>query len=246
MGAMLALITGANRGIGRATALQLARDGVDVILTYRGHADEAAAVVDEITALGRTAVALQLDVTKIGDFPERLEQALPAFGRDTFDYLVNNGGYSIDTMIADVGEADVDALFDVHFKGVLFLTQALLGLLADGGAIVNLSSGLARFTSPQRAIYGSLKAAVESLTRYMAAELGPRGITVNVIAPGPVATDFSGGLIRDTPQIQEHLKSMTALGRIATAEDIGEAIAAVLRTHWVTGQRIEVSGGIHL
>jgi NAD(P)-dependent dehydrogenase (short-subunit alcohol dehydrogenase family) len=246
MGAMtkLALITGANRGLGRSTALQI---DADVIVTYRSHAEEAAAVVEEIVAQGRRAVALALDVTDIGDFPERLAQVLrESVGRGDLDYLVNNGGYSIDTMIADAREADVDALFDVHFKGVLFLTQALLPLMADGGAIVNLSSGLARFTSPQRAVYGSIKAAVESLTRYMAVELGSRGITANVIAPGPVATDFSGGLIRDTPAIQEHLVGMTALGRIATADDIGEAIAAVLRTHWVTGQRIEVSGGIHL
>jgi NAD(P)-dependent dehydrogenase (short-subunit alcohol dehydrogenase family) len=241
----LALITGANRGIGRATALQIA---ADVIVTYRSHAEEAAAVVDEITGQGRKAVALQLDVTDIGDFPERLARALPAFGRETFDYLVNNGGMSRGGLIADVAEQDVDDLFAVHFKGVLFLTQRLLPLLADGGAIVNLSSGLARFTNPQRAVYGSIKAAVESLTRYMAAELGPRGITANVIAPGPVATDFSDGFIRDNPEVQAHLTELTALGRIATADDIGGAIAALLSdgNRWVTGQRIEVSGGIHL
>ena len=206
----IALITGANRGIGRSTALHLARDGVDVILTYRSHADEAAAVVDEITALGphgRRAPS-STSATQIGDAsPPRVREALATtFGRDTFDYLVNNGGISLGSMIADVTEADVDALFDVHFKGVLFLTQKLLPLLADGGSIVNLSSGLARFTAPQRAVYGSIKAAVEVLTRYMAAELGPRGITANVIAPGPVATDFSGGMIRDNPEVQEHLE----------------------------------------
>jgi NAD(P)-dependent dehydrogenase (short-subunit alcohol dehydrogenase family) len=151
-------------------------------------------------------------------------------------------------MIADVTEADVDALVDVHFKGVLFLTQTLLPLLADGGSIVNLSSGLARFTAPQRAVYGAVKGALEVLTRYMAAELGPRGITANVIAPGPVATDFSDGLLRDNPQVGERITSLTALGRTAVADDIGGAIASLLDggNHWVTGQRIEVSGGIHL
>jgi NAD(P)-dependent dehydrogenase (short-subunit alcohol dehydrogenase family) len=245
----LALITGANRGIGRSTALHLADHGADVIITYRTHADEAAAVVEEIESKGAKAVALQLDVTQIGDFATTVKTTLQdRFGRDTFDYLVNNGGMSRDGMITDVTERDVDDLFAVHFKGPLFLTQTLLPLIADGGSIVNLSSGLARFTSPQRAAYGSIKAAVESLTRYMAQELGPRGITANVIAPGPVATDFSGGMIRDTPQVQEHLKALTALGRIATADDIGGAIAALLTdgNRWVTGQRIEVSGGIHL
>jgi NAD(P)-dependent dehydrogenase (short-subunit alcohol dehydrogenase family) len=244
----IALITGGNRGIGRSTALAF---GGDVILTYRSNADEAAAVVAEIEAAGRRAAALQLDVGAIATFDAfaaSVRDVLRGWDRDTFDFLVNNGGMSIGGSVGDVTEADFDALVDVHFKGVFFLTQALLGLLADGGAIVNLSSGLARFTSPQRMVYGSVKGAVEVLSRYLAAELGPRGIRVNVIAPGPVATDFSEGVIRDTPALQEHLKSLTALGRIAVADDIGPAIAALLGdgNRWVTGQRIEVSGGIHL
>ena len=248
----IALITGANRGIGRSAALHLARDGVDIILTYRSHADEAEAVVAEVAALGRSAVALRLDVGDVASFDvfaAAVREALAAtWDRVTFDFLVNNGGMSRGGMIADVTEADVDALFDVHFKGVLFLTQKLLPLLADGGSIVNLSSGLARFTGPQRAAYGSIKGAVEVLTRYMAAELGPRGITVNVIAPGAVATDFSGGLVRDNAEVREHITSLTALGRHAVADDIGPVIASILRddNHWVTGQRIEVSGGLHL
>jgi NAD(P)-dependent dehydrogenase (short-subunit alcohol dehydrogenase family) len=248
----IALITGANRGIGRSAALHLARDGVDIILTYRSHADEAEAVVAEVAALGRSAVALRLDVGDVASFDvfaAAVREALAAtWDRATFDFLVNNGGMSRGGTIADVTEADVDALVDVHFKGVLFLTQKLLPLQADGGAIVNLSSGLARFTTPQRAVYGSVKGAVEVLTRYMAAELGPRGITVNVIAPGAVATDFSGGLLRDNPEVREHIASMTALGRHAVADDIGGAIAALLGpgNRWVTGQRIEVSGGVHL
>jgi NAD(P)-dependent dehydrogenase (short-subunit alcohol dehydrogenase family) len=248
----IALITGANRGIGRSAALHLARDGVDVIATYRTHADEAESLVAEITALGRSAVALPLDVGDVGAlgaFVASVRDALrTAWNRDSFDFLVNNGGMSRGGLIADVTEEDVDALIDVHFKGVLFLTQKLLPLIADGGSIVNLSSGLARFTFPQRAVYGSVKGAVEVLTRYLAAELGPRGITVNVIAPGAVATDFSGGLLRDNADAQEHIASMTALGRTAVADDIGGAIAALLGSgnRWVTGQRIEVSGGLHL
>lgn len=250
MGAMtkLALITGANRGIGRSAALHLARDGVDVIATYRSHPEEAASLVTEVEALGRRAATLPLDVARPAGFADAVRDVLPHFERDTVDFLVNNGGFSRGGTIAEISEEDIDALIDVHFKGVILLTQQLLPLLADGGSIVNLSSGLARFTSPQRAVYGSVKGAVEVLTRYLAAELGPRGITANVIAPGPVATDFSGGIIRDTPAFQEHLKALTALGRIAVADDIGAAIANLLRpgNEWITGQRIEVSGGIHL
>jgi NAD(P)-dependent dehydrogenase (short-subunit alcohol dehydrogenase family) len=240
----LALITGANRGIGRSAALHLARDGVDVIATYRSHADEAESLVREIEALGRRATAVPLDVAR----PHEFTLDTSPFGRDTIDFLVNNAGFSRDGLVADVREEDVDALFAVHFKGPLLLTQALLPRIADGGAIVNLSTGLARFTTPQRAVYGSIKGALEVLTRYMAAELGPRGITANVIAPGPVMTDFSDGFIRDTPEVQAHLAELTALGRVATADDIGAAIANLLRpgNGWITGQRIEVSGGIHL
>ena len=244
----IALITGGNRGIGRSTALHV---DADVILTYRSNADEAAAVVGEVEAQGRRAAALQLDVGDVSAFDAfagAVREILRGWDRDTFDFLVNNGGMSIGGTIAEVTPEDFDRLVDVHFKGVFFLTQKLAPLLADNGAIVNISTGLARFTSPQRAVYGSVKGAVEVLTRYLAAELGARGIRVNTIAPGPVATDFSGGIVRDTPAFQEHLSALTALGRIAVADDIGPAIAALLGdgNRWVTGQRIEVSGGIHL
>jgi NAD(P)-dependent dehydrogenase (short-subunit alcohol dehydrogenase family) len=248
----IALITGANRGIGRATALQLAREGADVIVTYRSHAEEADAVVGAIAELRRTAVALPLDVADVASFDAfaaAVADALRAtWDRDTFDFLVNNGGYSLDTSLQDTTEDAFDQLVDVHFKGVFCLTQKLAPLLADGGAIVNLSSGLARFTAPQRVVYGAVKGAVEVLTRYFAVELGPRAITVNTIAPGPVATDFSGGLLRGDEGFQERIAAMTALGRIAVAEDVGTAIAALLGdgNGWVTAQRIEVSGGIHL
>jgi NAD(P)-dependent dehydrogenase (short-subunit alcohol dehydrogenase family) len=248
----IALITGANRGIGRSAARHLARDGVDLIITYRSHAEEADTVVGEIAELGRKAVALPLDVGDIASFDVFVSAAGDAlrqtWERETFDFLVNNGGMSIGGSFADVTEEDFDRLVDVHFKGVFFLTQKLLPLLADGGSIVNISSGLARFTFPERVVYGSVKGAVEVLTRYLAQELGSRGITANVIAPGAVATDFSGGLLRDNPQVQEHIASITALGRTAVADDIGGAIAALLGdgNRWVTGQRIEVSGGVHL
>jgi NAD(P)-dependent dehydrogenase (short-subunit alcohol dehydrogenase family) len=248
----IALITGGNRGIGRSTAVHLAKDGVDSVITYRSHPEEAAEVVAEIEALGRRAVALQLDT---GDSPsfEAFAGTLATtlqdtWGRDTFDFLVNNAGNSSNSAFTEVTEEELDTLIDIHFKGVFFLTQRLLDQLADGGAIVNLSSGLARFSYPNRIAYGSVKGAVEVLSRYLAAELGPRGIRVNVIAPGAVATDFSGGVVRDTPAMQEAIASNTALGRHAVADDIGPAIASILRddNHWITGQRIEASGGVHL
>jgi NAD(P)-dependent dehydrogenase (short-subunit alcohol dehydrogenase family) len=248
----IALITGGNRGLGRSTALQLARDGVDVILTYRANADEAAEVVTAIEAAGRKAVALQLDAGDVGSFPAFADAVSTAlrdtWKRDRFDFLVNNAGMSAGGAFADVTEDDLDRLVDVHFKGVFFLTQRLLDLIEDGGAIVNVSSGLTRFTAPQRVAYASVKGAVEVLTRYLAQELGPRGITANVVAPGAVATDFSGGMLRDNPQAQQQIASITALGRIAVADDVGPAIAALLGpgNRWITGQRIEVSGGMHL
>jgi NAD(P)-dependent dehydrogenase (short-subunit alcohol dehydrogenase family) len=245
----IALITGGNRGIGRSTAIHLAKDGVDSVITYRSHAEEATKVVAEIEALGRKSVALQLDTgdsSTFGDFAGTLASTLKdTWGRDTFDFLVNNAGNSSNSGFTEVTEEEFDRLVDIHFKGVFFLTQRLLDQLADGGAIVNLSSGLARFSYPKRVAYGSVKGAVEVLTRYLANELGPRGIRVNVIAPGAVATDFSGGVVRDAPAMQEAIASNTALGRYAVAEDIGPVIASILRD-WVTGQRIEASGGVHL
>jgi len=248
----IALITGGNRGIGRSTALNLARDGVDSIITYRSNAAEADEVVAAIRGLGRSAAALELDVADTGsfsDFAAALRDTLQAtWGRESFDFLVNNAGISANGAFADVTEADFDALVNVHFKGVFFLTQRLLGLIADGGSIVNVSSGLARFVFPERVAYGSVKGAVEVLTRYLAQELGPRGINVNVVAPGAVATDFNHGLLRDHPEMQERIAAATALRRYAVADDIGPVIASLLGegNHWVTGQRIEASGGQHL
>jgi NAD(P)-dependent dehydrogenase (short-subunit alcohol dehydrogenase family) len=245
----IALVTGGNRGLGRATALALAAEGVGVILTYRTNEAEADAVVAEVRAAGGHAVALRLDqreVASFGAFVDTVRGVLrETWDRDTFDILVNNGGTSLHASIAETTEAHFYEVVEVHFKGVFFLTQALLGLIADGGSIVNLGTGLTRFTFPGSGAYAAAKGAVDVLTRYMALELGDRDIAVNTLAPGAIATDFSGGRVRDTPELQAQIGAQTAMGRVGQPEDIGPAIAGlVTRTgHWITGQRIEASGG---
>lgn len=245
----ITLITGASRGLGRSTALGVARAGGDVILTFRSNAAEAEAVVAEIAALGRKAVALQLDTGAVAALPafvERLRAALrETWQRDRFDHLVNNAGHGEVASIESTTEAQFDRLVDVHFKGVFFLTQALLPLVADGGRIVNLSTGLTRFAHPGYAAYAAAKAAVEVLTVYMAKEFGARGITVNAVAPGAIETDFGGGAVRDDPEINRQIAGLTALGRVGVPDDIGPMIASLLgdANRWVTAQRIEVSGG---
>jgi NAD(P)-dependent dehydrogenase (short-subunit alcohol dehydrogenase family) len=245
----IALVTGASRGLGRNAALSIARRGGDVVVTYHSREADAQAVVAEIAALGRKAVALQLDTGDVAgfqDFARRLGEALrDTWRRDSFDHLVNNAGHGEMVPIAEMTEAQFDRLVDVHFKGVFFLTQALLPLIADGGRVVNLSSGLTRITHPGFAAYAAAKGAVEVLTRYMAKELGARGIAVNAVAPGAIETDFLGGAVRDTPEFNKSLAEITALGRVGLPDDIGPMIAALLSedNRWVNGQRIEVSGG---
>jgi len=245
----IALITGASRGLGRNTALAVAHGGGDVVLTYRTNAEEAQAVVAEIEALGRKAAALQLDTGDVEAFPafvEQLRAALHAtWQRETFDHLVNNAGHGDTAPIAETTVAQFDRLVDVHFKGVFFLTQALLPLIHDGGRIVNISTGLTRFAYPGYAAYAATKAAVETLSLYMAKEFGARGIAVNTVAPGAIETDFGGGAVRDNAQINAQLAGITALGRVGVADDIGPMIAALLgdANRWVNAQRIEVSGG---
>jgi len=245
----ISLITGGSRGLGRNTAASIARRGGDVVLTYHSQKDEAETAVAEIEALGRKAIALQLDagdIASFAGFAERLRAALvETFGRDSFDHLVNNAGHGDGASIAETTEAQFDRLVDVHFKGVFFLTQTLLPLLADGGRIVNISSGLTRMIFPGYAAYAAVKGAVETLSLYMAKELGSRGITVNTVAPGAIETDFRGGAVRDTPAIKEHIASLTALGRVGLPDDIGPMIASLLSpdNRWVNAQRIEVSGG---
>jgi NAD(P)-dependent dehydrogenase (short-subunit alcohol dehydrogenase family) len=246
-----AIITGGSRGLGRNTAIHLARRGVDLIFTWRSHQTEAESLIQEIEAMGRKAAAFRLDtgdVRLFDAFAAEVRQTLQAWARDRFDYLVNNAGNSLHAGFAETTESQFDEIVNVHFKGVYFLTQKLLPLMNDGGRIVNISSGLARVAFPGSSAYGAAKGAVEVLTRYLAKELGPRGITANVVAPGAIQTDFSGGMVRDNPEINRRVAEMTALGRAGVAEDIGPMIAALLseENRWVNGQRIEVSGGMAL
>jgi NAD(P)-dependent dehydrogenase (short-subunit alcohol dehydrogenase family) len=249
--AKIAIITGGSRGLGRSTVLNLAKRGVNSILTYNQNEEKAKEVAAEVEALGAQAVALPLDVGKSSSFNafvETVRSALTKLGADHFDCLVNNAGNSHGRSFADTTEDELDTLYAIHYKGVFFLTQKLLPLINDGGRIVNISSGLARVTMPNRAAYGSIKGAVEVLTRYMASELGARGIAVNCVAPGAIATDFSGGVVRDNPEVNKVVAGMTALGRAGQPEDIGMMIASLLseENRWVNAQRIEVSGGMSI
>ncbi len=250
--APIALITGGSRGLGRNAALHLARQGSDLILTYRSQRAEAEAVVAEIQKLGRKAVALPLDVgvsSSLAAFAEAVEKALAeVWQRERFDHLVNNAGIGMHASIMETSEEVFDSLVNVHFKGVFFLTQKLLPLMNDGGRIINVSSGLSRFTLPGFAAYGALKGAVEVLSRYMAKELGPRGIAVNVVAPGAIETDFGGGRVRDNAELNALVASQTALGRAGKPDDIGGVIASLLQpaNGWINAQRIEASGGMYI
>lgn len=246
----LIVITGGNRGIGREVAERAASFGADVVITYRNNAAEAAAVVKGIEASGRKAAALQLDVEQIGSFASftsQLQQALSqTFGRTHFDGLINNAGFGMHEMLADATEEAFDQLLNVHFKGVVFLCKHLLPLMADGGRIVNITTGLVRFSSPGYGLYAAMKGALEVITRYQAKELGARQITVNSVAPGALYTDFNKERFDSAPQMVEYLASLSPLNRIGQADDIGGVVAFLLSddAKWITGQRIEVSGGI--
>ena len=245
----VALVTGGSRGLGKSTALHLAARGVDVILTYRSNVAEAQAVVGQIEALGRRAIALELDVANSQSFAAFAETVATAlqhgWKRERFDYLVNNAGVGLYAPFAEATEAQFDTLMNVHLKGPFFLTQKLLPLLNDGGRIVNISSGLTRFSLPGYAAYATMKGGIEVLTRYLAKELGARGIAVNTLAPGAIETDFGGGRVRDDAQLNSFVASQTALGRVGLPDDIGGAVSALLQgdSRWVNAQRIEVSGG---
>ena len=248
----IAVVTGGSRGLGRNTALHLARRGVDVIITYRSQRTEAEQVVAEIAALGGSAVALQLDVAESGTFDSFVETLKGVLSehwqRKTFDSLVNNAGIGIHAAFADTTEEQFDELVRIQLKGPFCLTQKLLPLIADNGRIVNVSSGLTRFSLPGYAAYAAMKGAMEVLTRYQAKELGARGIAVNIVAPGAIETDFGGGTVRDNAQVNAFIASQTALGRVGLPDDIGGMVASLLSddNRWVNGQRIEASGGMFL
>jgi NAD(P)-dependent dehydrogenase (short-subunit alcohol dehydrogenase family) len=252
MHSKIALITGGSRGLGRSAVEHLAARGIDVVLTYRSRADEAEAAVRAAQAQGVRAAALPLEVGAVAsfeDFSKRLQSLLrEQFGRERFNLLVNNAGMGEYASFADTSEEQFDALMNAHFKGVFFLTQRLLPLMDDGGAILNISSGLARFSLPGYAAYAAMKGAVEVLTRYLALELGPRRIRVNTLAPGAIETDFGGGAVRDNRDLNAMIASQTALGRVGQPTDIGAAMALLLSEDagWINGQRIEAAGGVHL
>lgn len=248
----IALITGGSRGLGKAGALALAQQQVGVIMTYQQQATAAQEVVSQIEAAGGQAQALQLDMLQLGSydaFVSGLQDLLQTrWQTQQLDMLVNNAGFGLHKALADTTEDEFDQLLKVHFKGPFFLTQKLLPLLREGGSILNLSSGLTRFSFPGYGAYASMKGAVEVWTRYLAKELGERGIRVNTLAPGAIATDFGGGAVRDNAQINQMIASQTALGRVGEAEDIGKVIASLLSdaTYWINGQRVEASGGMIL
>jgi NAD(P)-dependent dehydrogenase (short-subunit alcohol dehydrogenase family) len=248
----IALVTGGSRGLGKDMVLQLAQKGLDIILTYRSKQEEAAAVVKAVEALGRKAVALPLDVGDSSAFPVFFTSVSSAlrdtFATDKFQFLVNNAGIGIHASFADTTEEQFETLCNIQFKGPFFLTQRALPLLADGGGIVNISSGLARFSFPGYAAYASMKGGMEVLTRYMAKELAPRKIRVNIVAPGAIETDFGGGAVRDNAQVNAQIASVTALGRVGLPEDIGGVVAFLCTddARWINAQRIEVSGGMML
>ncbi|MBK5376283.1 SDR family oxidoreductase [Pseudomonas sp. TH08] len=251
MNRKIALITGASRGLGKNAALHLAAQGVDIIGTYHSRADEAQALVSEIEALGGKAVMLQLDVGRsesFAAFGTHVEKALQHFDRQRFDFLINNAGVGLHVSFAETTVEQFDLLMNVHFKGPFFLTQQLLPLINDGGRIINISSGLARFTLPGASAYAAMKGAIEVLTRYQAKELGARQIAVNTLAPGAIETDFGGGTVRDNAAVNAMVAENTALGRAGQPDDIGGALALLLSpgAQWINGQRVEASGGMFL
>ncbi|SFB90120.1 NAD(P)-dependent dehydrogenase, short-chain alcohol dehydrogenase family [Flagellimonas taeanensis] len=246
----IALVTGGSRGLGENMAINLAKKGLDVVLTYQSNKVEADKTAQEIESLGQKAYALQLDVSQVDNFDTFVNQVKKVIGShfeaDYIDYLINNAGIGINAMITETTQEQFDTLVDIHFKGAFFLTQKLLPIMADGGGIVNISSGLARFSFPGYSVYGALKAAMETLTRYQAKELGARQIRSNVVAPGAIETDFGGGTNKTDEGKRAAIANFTALGRVGIPSDIGGVVAFLCTedAKWVNAQRIEVSGGM--
>ena len=248
----IAIVTGGSRGLGKNTALKIAKNGTDLIITYHNNKEMADEVVAEIQKIGRKAKAFQLDASNSKEFTEFVEKISTylndTYQRGNFDYLINNAGTGGHASFENATEEEFDSLVNVHFKGVYFLTQKLLPLLNDGGCIVNISSGLARFSHPNTSMYASVKGAIEVVSRILAVELGARKIRVNTIAPGAIQTDFNGGNVRDNENVNKMISNLTALGRAGVPDDIGGVIAFLCTedARWINGQRIEVSGGMHL
>ncbi|WP_443943959.1 SDR family NAD(P)-dependent oxidoreductase [Pedobacter sp. AW1-32] len=248
----IALVTGGSRGLGKNAALKLAEKGIGVILTYQSKKEEAEATVAEIKNLGVEAAALQLDVAKASTFDSFLNEVKSVlkstFQAEKFDFLINNAGIGIHAGFAETSEEQFDTLVNIQFKGPFFLTQKALTILNDGGAIVNISTGLARFSLPGYAAYAAMKGGMETLTKYQAKELGARGIRVNIVAPGAIETDFGGGTVRDNEQVNAHIAAQTALGRVGLPDDIGGVVAFLCTddARWINAQRIEASGGMFL
>lgn len=248
----IALVTGGSRGLGKNMALAIAKKGINVILTYNSKKEEAEDTVKEIESLGQKAVAIQLNVAEAGSFDsffEEVKTALKAtFSTDKFDFLVNNAGIGIHKPYIETTEADFDELSNIQLKGPFFLTQKALNIMNDGGGIVNISTGLARFSFAGYSAYASMKGGIETLTKYQAKELGERKIRVNVVAPGAIETDFGHGAVRDNEQLNQYIASLTALGRVGLPDDIGGVVAFLCTedARWVNAQRIEVSGGMNL
>ena len=248
----IALVTGGSRGLGRNMAINLAKKGIDVILTYHSNKEEADHVVSNIQALGQHAAAFQFDAGNIKSFDQFIAQITDHLkeqtGQPNFDFLINNAGTALYAPFMYTTEEQFDAVYNIHYKGVFFLTQKALPFINDSGRIINISSGLARFAFPGSSAYGSMKGAVEVLTRYLAKELGHRGIAANVVAPGAIETDFGGGHVRDNKETNAHIASVTALGRAGVPDDIGGVVAFLCTedARWINGQRIEVSGGMNL
>jgi NAD(P)-dependent dehydrogenase (short-subunit alcohol dehydrogenase family) len=252
MSTKIALVTGGSRGLGKDMALSIAKKGIDVLLTYRSNEGQAKEVVQEIEKLGQRAAMLPLDMTdfaQLDSFVANITATLQSkWNVAHFDFLINNAGMGATVPFAEVTAALFDDFLNVHFKGVYFLTQKTLPLLNDGGSIVNISSGTTRFCVPGYSVYASMKGAVETFTKYLAKELGTRGITANIIAPGPIETDFNNAGIRSNPQMKTALGALSPLNRVGNADDIGGVVAFLCTpdAKWINGQRIEVSGGINI
>lgn len=247
----IALITGGSRGLGRSAALSLADQGINLIITYKSNREAAEQVIKELSEKGVKAAPLQLDTentASLDSFVEEFKSMLKdEFQAAHFDYLLNNAGVGHLSPLTEMKEEDFDRLYHIHLKSVYFLTQRLVPLMNKGGSILNVSSGLTRFSYPHYSAYASLKGAIEVFTRYLAVELGPKQIRANTIAPGAIETDFGGGQVRDNKELNQTIASHTPLGRVGKAEDIGPIMAEILagKTQWINGQRIEASGGIH-